>query len=314
MARILITTDYLVPGDDIDRLLHQHGHETFFAPFTEPRNSVQQECLLSGYDGAIIASEPITEKMLAAAPTLKVLARSGVGYDSIDTSSATKYGVKVCNAPETNHHSVAEMTFGLILAFARRLTHVTTGVQQGNWPREAGHELRGATLGIIGYGPSGRATAQIGLAFGMTVLVSTAYPDSNNGDIQFTDLDTVVSNADYLSLHTRSGQNASQIIDESQLRAMKPTSVLINTARGSLVDEAALAQALSKGSIAGAALDVLAKEPLADNSPLRGLNNVLITSHLAGQTIEARRRAGLVAAQAVIDVLADREPAHSVNH
>ncbi|MFL4479683.1 phosphoglycerate dehydrogenase [Paeniglutamicibacter sp. ORCA_105] len=313
MARILITTDYLVPGDDIDKLLHRHGHETIFAPFTAARESSQQDALLSGFDGAIIASEPVTAKMLAAAPTLKILARSGVGYDSIDIPAAAALGTRVCNAPGTNHHSVAEMVIGLIIMSARRLAEVTTGVQQGRWPREAGHELQGSTLGIIGYGPSGRATASLGIALGMRVLVSTAHPDSNNNGVQFTDLDTVVRDADYLSLHTRGGQGIGRLMDESRLRAMKPTAVLINTARGSLVDEGALATALSDGTIAGAALDVLESEPLPGDSPLRGLDNVLITSHLAGQTIEARRRAGLAAAQAVIDVLENREPAHPVD-
>jgi phosphoglycerate dehydrogenase-like enzyme len=147
----------------------------------------------------------------------------------------------------------------------------------------------------------------------MTVLVSTAHPDLDNSAVQFTDLDTVIRDADYLSLHTRAGQSTGKLINEPRLQAMKPTAILINTARGSLVDEEALAKALSDGTIAGAALDVLESEPLPGDSPLRGLDNVLITSHLAGQTVEARTRAGLTAAQAVIDVLENREPAYPVD-
>lgn len=147
----------------------------------------------------------------------------------------------------------------------------------------------------------------------MKVLVSTAHPDPDTSAARFADLDTVIRDADYLSLHTRGGQFTGKLIDESRLQAMKPTAVLINTARGSLVDEEALTKALYDGTIAGAALDVLENEPLPGNSPLRGLDNVLITSHLAGQTIEARTRAGLAAAHAVIDVLENREPAHRVD-
>ncbi|MDQ0923792.1 phosphoglycerate dehydrogenase-like enzyme [Pseudarthrobacter sp. W1I19] len=308
--RILITTDYLHPGDGVDQLLRDHGLEPVYSPFRGPRPYEERRALFDGISGAILASEPVTAVMLAHAASLKVIARSGVGYDSIDIQAATAQGIRVCNAPGTNHHSVAELTIGLIIMAARRLSEVTTAVRQGGWPRDAGHELRGSTLGIIGYGPSGRATANLGAALGMNVLASTRHPDPDNTAIQFTGLDTVIRNADYLSLHTRAGQHTGPLIDAPRLEAMKPTAVLINTARGSLVDEEALAKAIADGTIAGAALDVLQSEPLPDDSPLRGLDNVLITSHLAGQTAQARTRAGLAAAQAVIDVLENRKPAH----
>ncbi|KRE68239.1 hydroxyacid dehydrogenase [Arthrobacter sp. Soil761] len=312
--RILITTDYLHTGDAVDRLLRDHGLEPVYSPSTGPRPLEERRSLFDHIAGAILASEPVTADMLADASSLKVIARSGVGYDSIDVEAASARGIRVCTAPGTNHHSVAELTIGLIIMAARRVTEVTNAVRQGRWPREAGHELRGSTLGIIGYGPSGRATANLGAALGMNVLVSTAHPDPDNATVLFSDLDTVIRNADYLSLHTRGGQSTGKLIDASRLHAMKPTAVLINTARGSLVDEDALAKALSDGTIAAAALDVLESEPLPDDSPLRGLDNVVITSHLAGQTVEARARAGLAAAHAVIDVLEHREPAHQVNH
>lgn len=313
MGRILITTDYLVPGDDVDRLLRRHGHEPVYSPSTGARHPSDRVALFDGVDGAVLASEPVTADMLTGADRLKVLARSGVGYDSIDVAAATAAGIRVCNAPGTNHHSVAELTIGLIIMTARRLADVTTAVRAGRWPRDAGHELRGATLGIIGYGPSGRATARLGIALGMTVLVTTSHPDPDDSSVEFADLDTVVATADYLSLHTRAGKSARRLIDAPRLQAMKPTAVLINTARGSLVDENALAAALREGSIAAAALDVLETEPLPQDSPLRALDNVIVTSHLAGQTVEARARAGRTAAQAVIDVLAGREPAHPVD-
>jgi D-3-phosphoglycerate dehydrogenase/(S)-sulfolactate dehydrogenase len=312
-ARVLITTDYLRRGDTVDQLLRDHGLDPVYSPSTGLRSREERLSLFDGISGAILASEPVTADMLAAASSLKILARSGVGYDSIDVQAATAHGIMVCNAPGTNHHSVAELTIGLIIMAARHLTEVTAAVRDGQWPREAGHELRGSTLGIIGYGPSGRATANLGTALGMNVLVSTSHPDPQNTSIRFTDLDNVIREADYLSLHTRAGHATGQLIDASRLQAMKPTAVLINTARGSLVDEEALAKALSDGTIAAAALDVLDTEPLPDDSPLRGLDNVLITSHLAGQTVEARARAGIAAAHAVIDVLENRQPAHQVN-
>ncbi|MDI9949778.1 phosphoglycerate dehydrogenase [Rhodococcus sp. IEGM 1305] len=312
MSRVLVTTDYLGPGDDIDDLLRRHGHEVTYAPARGTRNRAEALALFDGIDGAVIASEPVTADMLETATSLKVIARSGVGYDSVDLAAAARHGIRVCNTPGVNHDAVAEMTVALILTTARKLPAVLGGVREGRWPRGAGRELRGSTLGIIGYGPSGRAVAQLGLAFGMSVAVHTAHRTDDPG-IEFVDLDTVTATADYLSLHTRAAAQAEHLIDRKRLQAMKNTAILINTARGSLVDEDALADALEAGDIAGAALDVVAREPLPADSRLRSLDNVLITSHLAGQTVEARNRAGLAAAHAVIDVLAGSEPAHPVD-
>lgn len=313
MSRVLVTTDYLVPGDEVDTLLRRHGHETVYLPATGPRHPGEARALFDGMHGAIIASEPVTAGMIANATELRVIARSGVGYDSVDLTAATERGIRVCNTPGVNHHAVAEMTFALMLMSARRLTTVIDGVRAGAWPRDAGGELRGNTLGIIGFGPSGRAVAQLATAFGMTVLVDTAHPDTQETGVAFVDRDTVLRDADYLTLHTKANPHTRRMIDTSALEAMKPTAVLINTARGSLVDEEALAAALDRGEIAGAALDVLDAEPLPVESPLRGRRDVIITSHLAGQTVEARLRAGLSAAADVIAVLDGREPRHPVN-
>jgi phosphoglycerate dehydrogenase-like enzyme len=311
-ARVLITTDYLCPGDKVDRLLRQHGLDPVYSPSRGPRTATDRRSLFDGIAGAILASEPVTADMLAQAASLKVIARSGVGYDSIDIAAAERHGIRVCNTPGVNHDSVAEMTLGLMIMAARNLPAVIQSVKDGQWPRGAGHELRGATLGVIGYGPSGRAVARLGAALGMTVLVSTSHPDPDNPSVRFTDIDTTIRTADYLTLHARSGGAGQPLIDRSSLRLMKPTAILINTARGSLVDEEALVDALTDRLIAGAALDVVQEEPLTAGNRLRKLDNVLVTSHLAGQTIEARERAGVAAAHAVIDVLEGREPAHVV--
>lgn len=313
MSCVLVTTDYLRRGDEVDELLRRHGHQVSYSPAVGPRDIGQARSLLRGVDGAIVASEPITAEMLYAATDLKVLARSGVGYDSIDVAAAAARGIRVCNTPGVNHDAVAELTIALMLMAARRLRSVIDGVSSGEWPRQAGHELRGATLSVLGYGPSGRAVARLGAAFGMTVLVCTAHPDDGAVGVQFVDLDTAVAAADYLTLHARAGMRKGQLVGRGMLGTMKSTAILINTARGSLVDEDALADALDAGRIAGAALDVVDVEPLPADSRLRHRENVVITSHLAGQTVEARARAGLAAAHAVIDVLAGREPAHPVD-
>lgn len=313
MAQVLVTTDYLRPGDEVDRLLTGHGHTTVYSPATGPRARAQARALFEQADAAIIASEPVTAEMLDHAPRLQIIARSGVGYESVDLDAAARRGIRVCNTPGVNHDAVAEMTLALMLMTARHLPAVLDGVRNGAWPRRAGRELRGARLGIVGYGPSGRAVARLAHAFGMNIAVATAHPEPGHTRIEFTDLDTVITTADYLSLHCRTHAGTHHLIDRARLASMKTTAVLINTARGSLVDHDALHHALSTGRISGAALDVLDTEPLPADSALRSLDNLVITSHLAGQTTQARLRAGLAAAHAVIDVLAGRRPAHPVD-
>ncbi|MGC2941273.1 MULTISPECIES: NAD(P)-dependent oxidoreductase [unclassified Brevibacterium] len=307
-SRIVITTDYLHPGDTVDSMLREHGLEPVYSPAGRGRTDDEKQSLFTGAIGAIAASEPITREMLTAATDLKVIARAGVGYDNVDLDAAAELGIRVCNTPEVNHHAVAEMALAFMLACARRLATVLNGVADGGWPREAGTELRGKTLGVIGYGPSGRAIAALGAALGMRVKVSTGHPDKNPAPgIDFADFDTTVTTADYLTLHSRAGKG-DPIIDAEVLAVMKDTAVLINTARGSLVDESALVAALRSGQIAGAGLDVLEREPITEDNPLRTMDSVVITSHLAGQTVEARERAGIAAAQAAIDVIEGREP------
>lgn len=305
--RIVITTDYLEPGDSVDRLLREHGLEPVYSPAVGSRTEDEQRNLLVDAVGAIVASEPITKDMLAEAADLRILARSGVGYDSVDTTAAQELGIHVANTPGVNHHAVTELTLALMLNCAKHLSNVIAGTKAGQWPRTAGTELRGKTLGVLGYGPSGKAIAAIGAALGMKVIVGTAHPDTKaDPSIEFANVDTVVAAADYLTLHARA--TGSPIIGADRLVAMKDTAFLINTARGSLIDEAALVDALDHEQIAGAALDVLQAEPMTADDPLRSFDNVWITSHLAGQTVEARERAGLAAAQAVIDVLDGKEP------
>lgn len=305
--RIVITTDYLGPGDSVDRLLREHGLDPVYSPAAGSRTEDEQRNLLKGAVGAIVASEPITRDMLAEAADLRILARSGVGYDSVDTTAAHELGIHVANMPGVNHHAVAELTLALMLNCAKHLSDVINGVNAGQWPRTAGTELRGKTLGVIGYGPSGKAISAIGAALGMKVIVGTSHPDTNaDPSIEFAEVDTVVAAADYLTLHARAA--GTPIIGADRLAAMKDTAFLINTARGSLIDEAALVGALGQEQIAGAALDVLGAEPMTKDNPLRNFDNVWITSHLAGQTVEARERAGIAAARTVIDVLDGKEP------
>ncbi|MEV0159873.1 phosphoglycerate dehydrogenase [Nonomuraea fuscirosea] len=315
MSLILITTDYLKPGDPVDVYLKEQGHETVHAPLRGRRDPDELVRLLDGVEGALIANEPMTAGVLAAAPALKAVVRSGVGYDSVDVAAASELGILVSNLPGINANAVAEFTMGAILAASRRLVELASGVAAGGWPRTDGHELRGSTLGLIGFGAAARAVVPLARAFGMTVLCRTAVepgPGLPATDVEFVDLDTLLSRSDVVSIHTALTPATRHLIDAGALRLMKPGALLVNTARGAIVDENALAAAVRDGVIAGAALDVCEVEPLPADSVLRGVQGITVYSHMAGQTVEARAAAGREAAVELVNALSGR-PAFRVN-
>ncbi|MEV4807162.1 NAD(P)-dependent oxidoreductase [Nonomuraea sp. NPDC049421] len=303
MSTILITTDYLAPGDEADLFLRAAGHATRHHPLRGPRSEDELVSILTGCAGALIANEPMTAEVFARAPALRAVVRTGVGYDSVDVEAATRAGVSVSNLPGVNANAVAEYTIGLLLAQARRLVPVATGVQEGRWPRDDGHELRGKTLGLLGYGAAARAVAPLARAFGMSVLCTTGVKDDLDPSVRFVALPELLAESDFLSVHTALTPATRHLIDAAALVLMKPTAHLINTARGPIVDEAALAAAVRAGRLAGAALDVAETEPLPPGSPLRGVPGITVYSHLAGQTAEARRAAGVDGARELVAAL-----------
>lgn len=313
MARVLVTTDHLRPGDDADRLLRDAGLETVHAPQVGRRDPGRFTALLADADAALVADDPLTAPVLAAAPRLRALVRTGVGYDSIDVEAAAARGISVSNLPGINANAVAEYTIGLLLASARRLVESATGVAAGGWPREGGRELRGATLGLVGYGATARAVVPLAQAFGMSVLCTTRVPEEQRGGtVRFVDLPGLLAGSDYVSIHTALTDRTRGLIGAAELRLMRPDAVLVNTARGAVVDESALADAVREGVIAGAALDVVPVEPLPADSPLRGVEGIVVYSHLAGQSVQARAAAGVEGAAEVVAALAGR-PRHPVN-
>lgn len=297
MRTILITTDYLVPGDEVDAYLTGRGFTTRHDPMRGRRSPGELIAALAGAEGALIANEPMTEEVLSRAPGLRAIVRTGVGYDSVDVAAAARLGITVSNLPGVNANAVAEYTIALLLAQARDLVGMAAGVAAGGWPRRDGVELRGRTLGIIGRGAVARRVRPLAEAFGMTVL---------DGD-----LDELLHESDFVSIHTALTERTRHLIDAAALARMKPTAHLINTARGPIVDEAALAEAVRDGRIAGAALDVVDTEPLPAGSVLRGVPGITVYSHMAGQTAEARRDAGIRGAEELVAAL-DGRPAYAI--
>ncbi|PJJ54249.1 D-3-phosphoglycerate dehydrogenase/(S)-sulfolactate dehydrogenase [Mumia flava] len=316
MPRVLITTDYLCPGDDVDAYLRAAGMDTVHLPMRGARDPEELAAALEGIDAALIANEPMTADVLGRADRLRAVVRTGVGYDSVDVEAAARHGITVSNLPGINANAVAEYTLGLLLASARRLVASAAGVAAGGWPREDGHELRGATLGLVGFGASARAVTPLARAFGMEVLCTTQVPPDERGDVagevSFVGLEELLARSDYVSIHTALNDRTRGLIDADAFTRMKPNAILINTARGPIVDEQALVDAVRDRRIAGAALDVVAAEPLPPDSPLRDVDGIVVYSHMAGQTAEARAAAGMRGAEEIVAALAGR-PRSSVN-
>jgi phosphoglycerate dehydrogenase-like enzyme len=250
-----------------------------------------------------------------ACPGLKVIARAGVGYDAVDVAEASKRGVAVTFAPGTNQDAVAEHTFLLILALAKNFLPQHASIAAGGWSRQANLPLRGRTLGLLGTGRIGKAVALRGLAFGMPVIAHDPYPDRaflDANKIPLVSMEEVLSRSDYLSLHTPLMPETRQLINKRTLALMKPSAFLINTARGGLVNEADLAEALSTGKLAGAGLDVFDEEPPAKGNPLVKMDNVVMTAHTAGVDWQSLRDMAKAAATGIASLARGEWPEHLV--
>ncbi len=249
---------------------------------------------LVGVTVIITGTDELTAEVIAGARDLRAIVKHGVGLDNVDLSAARARGIAVVAAPGTMDDSVADMTLALILAAARGVVAGHVAVAAGGWSGPTGVELAGRTLGIVGYGRIGRAVARRARAFGMAIAAHDPFLDASavaEDDVTLMDLPALLAASHVVSLHAAAGGDV--ILDATALRSVRPGAIVVNTARGSLVDEHALAAALDAGRLAGAAVDVLAEEPPHD-SPLVGRPDVVITPHVAGRTEEALRRMGEV--------------------
>ena len=299
-------------------VLEAAGCQLEYPPRKEVHAEVQmseQELLaqLPGCAAALAGSETYTRAVIeAAAPRgLRVIARAGVGYDGVDLAAATEHGVAVAFAPGTNQDAVAEHTFLLMLALARNLLVQHFGIIKGDWPRRANRPLRGQTLGIVGLGRIGKVMAIRGRVFGMTAIACDPYADPAfvaEHAIPLLPLEDLLRQADIVSLHVPKSPETRHMINRRTLDLMKPDALLINTARGAVVNEADLYDALKSRRIAGAGLDVFENEP-PSASPLLTLDNVILSAHTAGVDFASRNDMARVAAEAIVELLAGKWPA-----
>ena len=268
------------------------------------KSATELHAILADASALIVRSATMVDAaMLAAGKHLVVVARAGVGLDNIDVEAATKQGVMVVNAPQSNVLSAAEHTMALILSIARNVPQAHSALVAGRWERSKweGIELAGKTLGILGLGRIGTLVAQRARAFDMRLVAYDPYISAERGrelGVEMTTLERVVEQADVLTIHLPKNKETTGIINADMLKRAKRSLRIVNVARGGIADENDLAEALRDGTIAGAALDVFAKEPTTE-SPLFGLGNIVVTPHLGASTREAQDRAGEVVADMV---------------
>jgi D-3-phosphoglycerate dehydrogenase len=276
---------------------------------------------LADADAVLIRTIRLTADHIAAAPRLKVISRHGIGVDNVDIKAATARGIWVTFAPLSNAATVAEHTIGLMIAVSRRLPQCDRAVRAGEWAirdRLRGVDLAGKTLGLLGLGRVGQAVAKrAALGMEMNVIGCDPYLPTN-ADLppyieRLTDRNELFARADFLSLHVPATPETIGSIGAAELARMKPTAYLINAARGGIVDEAALYDALTGGRLAGAALDVFTDEPPPKDHPLFALDNVVLTPHNASMTVEATVRMAVHAAQGIHEVLSGQTPMWPVN-
>jgi D-3-phosphoglycerate dehydrogenase len=274
---------------------------------------------LSDAVALVVRSETkVTAEMIGKAPRLRIIARAGMGTDTIDVAEASKRKIPVLTAPGANSNSVAEYTFALLLALARKVAPGSASLMAGKWDRKPyeGSELRDKTLGLIGLGRIGSRVASIARGFGMKVIAHDPGVTSEQAEslgVDLMPLDVVIQRSDVLSLHAKLSSSTRHLLDERRLSLAKKGVLIVNTARGGLIDDAALVKALQDGRVAGAALDVYDPEPLAADSPLRAAPNVLLTPHLAASTAEAQTRVAVEIASALSGALLKNDLSAAVN-
>jgi len=306
--------DYDPDGEHLGRALRRAGLTPRLEAKRGARSASQMCALLAGAVAAIVSTDPFDAAVLAASPALRVIARVGVGVDSIDLDAATARGVAVTVTPGANEATVADHTVALMLAAVRRICEHDGAVRQGGWNRTGQHTpwlLCGSTVGLVGFGQIGRAVARRLAGFDVRVLVTDPIAPRDRA-VEAMDLDALLAQSDIVSLHAPLLPSTRRLIGARELALMRASAVLVNTARGGVVDEDALVHALERGLLRAAALDVFAEEP-PRRSRLLALPNVVLSPHNAGLSIPSIEEMTRRATSSVIEVVRGRAPEHLAN-
>jgi len=306
--KILVTpTSFLKPGNAQAReKIEAFADEVVYNDLGRPLQENEILKRLEGVDGYIAGVDYITADVIEKMPrSVKVISRYGAGVDRVDIAACTKKGIAVANTPGANAVAVCELAFALMLCAARNIPKLHAAVENGEWPRSEGVELYGKTLGIVGMGAIGKNLAKRAAAFGMNVQAYDPYFDeafAREHGVLKAQLDDLIFSSDFISLHVPLSDATRHMINEERIGKMKKGAVIVNTARGGLIDEDAAAQALREGRLGGIGLDAFELEPLT-HSPLKGLDRVVLTPHTGAHTGEAVQAMGRMAVDNCIAVL-----------
>lgn len=310
----VVVTDYDYPSLDLERkVLAEIDPE-----FVGAHCTTEEEVITAAKDADGILNQyaPLTERVIKSLDRCKVICRYGVGVDSIDVKAATERGIIVANVPDYCVDEVSTHTMALILACARKVPYLSTTVKKGKWDFTVAKPLfrsRGRILGLFGLGRIGKAVACKATGFNFRIIAYDPYISQANEKVELVSFSELLSNSDFISIHAPLSPKTKHSFGKAEFKAMKKDAYLINTARGAIVDELALYEALKEGWIAGAALDVLEKEPPDPKNPLLKLDNVIITPHISYYSEESYAELKTKAAQAVLDVLKGELPKSVVN-
>ena len=295
MKLINLDANALNPGDLSWDVLNQFGEVTLY-----PRTESEDEAIsrIGDHEIVLVNKVPITEKILNACPNIKMISVQATGYNIVDTAACARRGIPVCNVPDYGTAAVAQFTLALMLELCHRIGLHDAVVHDGKWCASPTFcfwdtpqmELGGKTLGIIGFGRIGQATAKLAHAFGMRILTCSKNQKETDIPMEYVDMDTLLAHADFLSLHCPLFTENAKMVNKDFIAKMKDGAFLINTARGGLLDEQAVADALTAGKLAGAAVDVVSEEPMKESNPLLTAPNCIITPHIAWAPRESRQR------------------------
>jgi D-3-phosphoglycerate dehydrogenase len=292
--------------------LRQNDCEVTLHPPISPLSSAELLPLIPGYEGVILGLDSCDAAVIGAADRLRVISRYGTGVDRVDVDAATQHGIAVTTTPGVNRVAVAELAIGLMFSLARSIPQVVINTRNGVWERVHGWELHGKMLGLVGFGAIGREVATRAVALGMDVLVYDPFSTIDLPGVQAVDLPELLQGADIVSLHCAVTTETEGLINAERIAQMRDGAYLVNTARGELVDEDALYQALTSGKLAGAASDVFRHEP-PEGSPLLTCNNFLATLHMGGTSRESTLRMAMLAAKNLVEVLNGIPNHHVIN-
>ena len=311
--KVLIIASFIRPQGV--RMLEASASLAYLPAYATEEDTVEAA---SDVDAILARVATITKPVVRASPKLKIVARHGVGVDSVDVEECTRLGVVVTTTGDANSEAVSEHAFASLLAVARQLTIADADIKAGRWQRDnvVGVELYGKVLGLIGLGRIGSRMAKHSRGFNMNVIACDPYVDPQVADelkVPLVDLETLLRQSDFISLHVPLTEETRNLIGQAEIELMKPSAILVNTARGRVVDESALYEALANHAIAGAALDVFSQEPFPPGHPLTQLDNLVCSPHIAGATEESLIKESVRAADNILRVLRGEKPLFAVN-